>query len=110
MKDFGDLAVVPARSVADAYARFLPEPVTEVLLSGGGARNPAIADGIARELASARGDVKVRRFDEVFFDGEAKEAVAFALLGYLTLHGQPGNVPAATGAAGARVLGAVTPA
>ena len=39
----------------------------------------------------------------------AKEAVAFALLGYLTLHGQPGNVPAATGASGARVLGTVTP-
>jgi len=36
--------------------------------------------------------------------------VAFALLGYLTLHGQPGNVPAATGAAGPRVLGMVTPA
>ena len=44
------------------------------------------------------------------FPGDAKEAVAFALLGYLTLHGQPGNVPAATGAGGARVLGTVTPA
>ena len=41
----------------------------------------------------------LRRFDELFFPGDAKEAVAFALLGYLTLHGQPGNVPAATGAA-----------
>ena len=35
---------------------------------------------------------------DLFFPGDAKEAVAFALLGYLTLHGQPGNVPAATGA------------
>jgi hypothetical protein len=49
-------------------------------------------------------------FDDLFFPGDAKEAVAFALLGYLTLHGQPGNVPAATGARGARVLGTVTPA
>jgi anhydro-N-acetylmuramic acid kinase len=53
---------------------------------------------------------RVRRFDDVFFPGDAKEAVAFALLGYLTIHGQPGNLVAATGAAGPRVLGAVTPA
>jgi anhydro-N-acetylmuramic acid kinase len=52
----------------------------------------------------------LRRFDDLFFPGDAKEAVAFALLGYLTLHGQPGNLPAATGAEGARVLGTVTPA
>ena len=52
----------------------------------------------------------IRKFDEVFFSGDAKEAVAFALLGYLTVHGQPGNLPAATGARGPRVLGMVTPA
>jgi anhydro-N-acetylmuramic acid kinase len=99
-----------ARSVADAYARFLPEPVTEVLLSGGGARNPAIVDGIAQALAATRPEVRVRRFDDVFFDGEAKEAVAFALLGWLHLEGLPGNVPSATGAQGPRVLGKLTPA
>jgi len=56
------------------------------------------------------GRTALRRFDQVFFDGDAKEAVAFALLGYLTIHGQPGNLPAATGAAGPRVLGTITPA
>ena len=95
-----------ARSVADAYRRFLPEPVGETLLSGGGARNPALAAAIARELAP----LPVRRFDEVFFDGEAKEAVAFAFLGWLHVNGRPGNVPGATGARGARVLGKLTPA
>jgi anhydro-N-acetylmuramic acid kinase len=103
-----------ARSVADAYARFLPEPVGEVLLSGGGARNPALVDAIRDELTRGRGargrDVAVRHFDEVYFDGEAKEAVAFALLGYLHVHGRPGNVPGATGARGPRVLGKLTPA
>ena len=55
--------------------------------------------------STAPGAHPLRRFDELFFPGDAKEAVAFALLGYLTLHGQPGNVPAATGAGGPRVLG-----
>jgi anhydro-N-acetylmuramic acid kinase len=52
----------------------------------------------------------LRSFDELFFDGEAKEAVAFAFLGLQTLLGKPGNLPGATGARGPRVLGNVTPA
>ncbi|MCC6318788.1 MAG: anhydro-N-acetylmuramic acid kinase [Gemmatimonadaceae bacterium] len=95
-----------AASIADSFARFVPEPVADVVVSGGGARNPALVDAIARRLAPRR----VVRFDELFFDGEAKEAVAFALLGYLHLTGQPGNVPGATGARGPRVLGKRTPA
>jgi anhydro-N-acetylmuramic acid kinase len=95
-----------ARSVADAYRRFVPEPVQDVLLSGGGARNPALFAAIAEALAP----LAVRRFDDVFFDGEAKEAVAFAFLGYLHLRGRAGNVTAATGARGPRILGKLTPA
>jgi len=95
-----------ARSIGDAYERFVPEPVDDVLLSGGGARNPALVRAIAAALAPR----PVVRFEERFFDGEAKEAVAFALLGYLHLVGRPGNVPGATGAAGERVLGSYTPA
>ncbi|HEU4680245.1 MAG TPA: anhydro-N-acetylmuramic acid kinase, partial [Gemmatimonadales bacterium] len=97
-----------ARTVADAISRWTPSEV-EVVASGGGCHHPGLMIALARELGR-RGSHALRRFDELFFPGDAKEAVAFALLGYLTLHGQPGNVPAATGADGARVLGTVTPA
>jgi anhydro-N-acetylmuramic acid kinase len=46
----------------------------------------------------------------MFFDSEAKEAVAFALIGYLHLTNRPGNLPSATGARGPRILGVLTPA
>ena len=96
-----------ARTVADAVARWTP-PGVEVVASGGGCHHPGLMASLGRQLAG-RGNHPLRRFDELFFPGDAKEAVAFALLGYLTLHGQPGNVPAATGAGGSRVLGSVTP-
>lgn len=102
--------LLTARSVADAYRRFVPEPAAEVLVSGGGARHPGVLAALTEALAALPRPVLVRRFDEVFFDGEAKEAVAFALLGYLHERRRPGNVPAATGARGPRVLGALTPA
>jgi len=95
-----------ARSIADAYERFMPEPVSEVLVSGGGAKNPTLVAMIGRAIDP----VPVRAFAERFFDGEAKEAVAFALLAYLHLNRMPGNVPRATGARGQRVLGTLTPA
>lgn len=95
-----------ARSIGDAYGRFIAEPISEVFLSGGGARNPALVRAIARAVVPR----KVSDFDGTFFDGDAKEAVAFALLGYLHLSDRPGNVPTATGARGPRVLGKLTPA
>ena len=95
-----------ARSIARAIAEWVPG-APEVVVSGGGAHHPGLMQSL--KAALARGG-PLRRFDDLFFDGDAKEAVAFALLGYLSIHGQPGNVIAATGAAGPRVLGAVTPA
>jgi anhydro-N-acetylmuramic acid kinase len=94
------------RTVADAYRRFVSEPVTEVLLSGGGARNPVLVEALVRALAPR----VVQSFSDVYFDGEAKEPVAFALLGALHIAGRPGNLPSATGAEGPRVLGKMTPA
>ena len=104
-----------ARSIAVAYNTFIVEPVAEVLLSGGGARNPALFAAIEREVIPVAGPAQfrargIRRFDDVFFDGDAKEAVAFAFLGWLHLKGRPANVPTATGARGPRVLGTYTPA
>jgi anhydro-N-acetylmuramic acid kinase len=75
-------------------------------VSGGGAKNPTLFAAIAKSAAP----VRIRHFDEVYFDGEAKEAVAFALLGYLHMTKRPGNVPTATGARGPRILGKHTPA
>ena len=53
--------------------------------------------------------MQVRGFEELYFDGEAKEAVAFGLLARLFVEGEVGNVVGATGARGARVLGKLSP-
>jgi anhydro-N-acetylmuramic acid kinase len=98
-----------ARSVALAVRRWVPG-AAEVVISGGGRLHGPLVSALGRELSSGDPSYPLARFDDLFFTGDAKEAVAFALLGYLTVHGQPGNLPAATGARGARVLGVVTPA
>jgi anhydro-N-acetylmuramic acid kinase len=109
--DAGDADVIAtataltARSIADAYRRFVPEPITEVLVSGGGSKNATLM----RMLSEQMPGLTVRTFDERYFDAEAKEAVAFALLALLHLESRPGNVPTATGARGPRVLGMLTP-
>jgi anhydro-N-acetylmuramic acid kinase len=95
-----------AQSIADAHRRFITAPVRDVVVSGGGARNPALVRALEKSLAPRT----VRVFDDLFFDGAAKEAVAFAFLGELFLNHRAGNVPAATGARGPRLLGKLTPA
>lgn len=96
-----------ARSIAHAVATWVPG-APEVVASGGGTRHPVLWAALGRALEVHRAGATLRRFDELFFDGDAKEAAAFALLAYLTLHGQPGNLPGATGARGPRVLGAIS--
>src|SRR3989449_326885 len=99
-----------AETVARGIERWTPPPAPaggdELVISGGGARNPALFGLPAGRVRPG----PVVPFAQLFFDGEAKEALAFAFLGFLTLAGKPGNLPAATGARGPRVLGSVTPA
>jgi anhydro-N-acetylmuramic acid kinase len=93
-----------ARSIADAYRRWLP-PLDEVLVGGGGSRNPTLMRMLREELAP----VPVEPIDAYGVDGRAKEAMAFALLAHDALEGLPTNVPGATGARGAVTLGKLVP-
>ncbi|MDB4948531.1 MAG: anmK [Gemmatimonadetes bacterium] len=100
------LTELTARTIADAYQRWIiPLGLDEVVVTGGGARNPTLVARIAELLAP----IPVLGGEALGVDPEAKEAVAFALLAWAHLHGVPANVPSATGAAGPRVLGSLTP-
>ncbi|MER6444268.1 anhydro-N-acetylmuramic acid kinase [Streptomyces venezuelae] len=108
------LTRLTARTVADAIRPF---GATEVIASGGGTRNPVLMDWLREELRGAgaaggagRADgCVVRSSDELGLPSGAKEAYAFAVLGWLTAHGLPGTVPSCTGARRASVLGSITP-
>jgi len=108
----GDACVATAlqltvRSVVAGIERWLPaDGQRDLLVSGGGARNPTLVAGLQAALERW----PVRLFEEEFFDGDAKEAVAFAYLGWRATQGLTSNVPSATGAKGPRVLGSITPA
>ena len=78
----------------------------EVYLCGGGARN----DRLRKRLAALLPDRRVALTDELGIAAEPVEAAAFAWLAQRTLSGEPGNLPAVTGARGPRVLGAIYPA
>ena len=99
-----------ATSIADAIRRFLlidstarKRPIREMILSGGGAKNPTLVTMLANEVAPLA--VRLRFSDEFGIPSDAKEAVAFAVLGYETWHQRPSNVPSATGAKRTAVLG-----
>jgi anhydro-N-acetylmuramic acid kinase len=95
-----------ARSIADAYERWIiPRGVGDVVVTGGGARNPVLLRRI-RELLDP---LPVDDGASLGIDPEAKEAAAFALLAWAHVARVPGNVPTATGAAGPRILGSLTP-
>ena len=98
-----------ARSIADAVRRFVVRKrgdYREMIVSGGGAKNPALMAMLRNEM-SALG-IELRFSDEFGVPTEAKEAVAFAVLAHETWHQRPSNVPSATGARRAVVLGKIS--
>jgi anhydro-N-acetylmuramic acid kinase len=100
------LTALTARTIADAYARFGPAAgIGEVIVAGGGARNPALLD----MLRAALPGVPIALHDAYGLPAKAKEATVFALLGYAGLHGCPATVPSCTGATRPAVPGAITP-
>jgi len=78
--------------------------VQQVIVTGGGAHNPTLMRMLARELPQAA----MLRASDLGVDGDALEAIAFAVLGYEMLNGRPGNLPTVTGARAPAVLGKLT--
>lgn len=99
------LLELTVRSIARALQAQLPG-VTRLLVCGGGARNPALMQGLSRQLPKAR----VESTAAVGIDPDFVEAIGFAWLARRTLHGLNGNLPEVTGARGERILGAIHPA
>jgi anhydro-N-acetylmuramic acid kinase len=103
-----------AESVLAAYRGFVRARMeaaglsikTEIFVAGGGAKNGTLV-GMLREQLAEMG-VRVRVMEELGVPAQAKEGMAFALLAWLTWNGRVGNVPAATGAKRAVVLGKVS--
>ena len=96
-----------ARALSDAYRRFLlPRGrIDAVYCSGGGSRNPALMALLRQEMSYARVGV----VDELGINGDALEAVAFAILAVEAVRGRSSNLPAVTGARAAAVLGKIVP-
>jgi anhydro-N-acetylmuramic acid kinase len=98
-----------ACSIAEAIRRFVvrrPGSYRDFIVSGGGAKNPTLMAMLAN-LVRPLG-LQIRSSDEFGMPSEAKEAAAFAVLAYQTWHGRPSNVPSATGAKRAAVLGKIS--
>lgn len=96
------LSRLTAVTVADACQA---HGVTSLVVSGGGVRNPVLMRMIAEELPG----VALRPSDDLGLPSDAKEALAFAVLGFLTVNGLPGALPSGTGARRAALLGSITP-
>ncbi len=94
-----------AASLADAIQRECAG-AQALYVCGGGAHNAALMRRLTARLAGVRVDTTAA----LGIDPDWMEALAFAWLARQALHGEPGNLPAVTGARGTRVLGAIYPA
>lgn len=101
-----------ARSIAFSIRKFVmpmakpQRPFREMILSGGGAKNPTLLQMLSEELLDLK--IQLRLSDEFGLPSAAKEAVAFAVLAHETWHRRPSNLPSATGAKRPAVLGKVS--
>ena len=107
-------SAVTAKTIGSACSSFCkphldrvaPSAKIELIAAGGGAHNATLMRMLAAELTPL--NIGVKSIEETGIAAGAKEAAAFALLGWLTWHGLPGNLPSATGAHRAVPLGKVT--
>jgi anhydro-N-acetylmuramic acid kinase len=108
------VTALTAISIADAVRKHAAlttvsarqQPFQEMILSGGGAKNATLVSMLSSELAPL--GLRLRSSDEFGLPLAAKEAVAFAVLAHETWYRRPSNVPSATGAKRAAVLGKIS--
>ena len=107
MPSLPDLVATLTELTAVSVSQAVAQAGVEVLVaSGGGVRNPVLM----RRLGDLLPGVRVITSDALGVPSDTKEAIAFALIGWASVHGLPGNVPSCTGAIGPRVLGQIIPA
>ena len=92
-----------AECVRTAIERFCPVKPDELVIGGGGARNPTLMRCFREVLP-----MPVLRNEDLGFDGDAKEALAFAVLANECVHQSPNNMPSVTGARHPVVMGKIT--
>lgn len=92
-----------AKSIAKSYRDYIlpTQEIDELIVGGGGARNATLLRFLEAELP----EIKVLKQEDFGYSSDAKEAIAFIILGNETLHHRPSNVPSATGAIRSVVLG-----
>eukprot|EP00026_Physarum_polycephalum_P009092 Phypoly_transcript_09203.p1 GENE.Phypoly_transcript_09203~~Phypoly_transcript_09203.p1 ORF type:complete len:394 (+),score=45.37 Phypoly_transcript_09203:240-1421(+) len=103
------LTELTALSIVDSYRKWAPGRLGDVIIGGGGARNPFLMERLQHNFAQMDKDICVQLNEDVGFNSDGKESFLFALLAYLCFHGLPGNVPKATGASEATILGTIAP-
>ena len=91
-----------AWSISFNIKEYLP-PIKKIYISGGGAENKFLIERLNYYLNI----IEVIKTDEIGIPSDAKEAMCFAYLAWLTLGALPGNIPSVTGASKKAVLGAV---
>ena len=98
--------IFSALSIVDALNRFVvpKTKIDQLIVSGGGAHNPVILSQLAALLPS----IEIVPSSYFGIPEDAKEALAFALLAYETFHHRPSNLPSATGARRAAILGKIS--
>lgn len=102
------LTALTAYSLVLNYRLHLGSPPDAVILAGGGARNPVLCSTIARALVEAGIEATLITTETLGWPPESIEPAAFAWLAWLRWTGQPGNLPATTGASRPVWCGQVT--
>ncbi len=96
------LLEVTVETVAQEVEKF---NLRSLYVAGGGSANKQLMKRMQERLSKCT----IRSISELGISTQSKEAIAFALIGFLSMHGLPGQIPSCTGASGGRILGSLTP-